>query len=314
MRIDADVRKSVVFLGHAEHDMPDSFVAAGTGFFVAWHGTRFLVTAQHVAIGLGEGPYCVRLNKFDGDSDHVMCDPEDEPLLRWISHPDPNVDLVVSPWGYDFQKDGYDALAINGDLIRPEKGHELQDVGVGDLCYAIGLFRLLQGKQRNVPVVHTGHIAMMAGDELIPMEDWLEPRKGKRRHVNGYLVQMQNLRGLSGAPVFVRTGLDVVAQGFKRDGQKITKEPLRAVTSYNADVGLIGVWSGSWDAPHDQVAAVEYGHGNRVPIGLGTVVPAHLLIELLEQPAVISLKAKWNARVVAQKAERDTPATPDVAD
>jgi hypothetical protein len=74
-------------------------------------------------------------------------------------------------------------------------------IGIGELTYTIGLFRLMSGAMRNLPVVHFGSIAMVP-DERIPVQDWRD--RNKTFEVEGYLVETQGLEGLSGSPVFVR--------------------------------------------------------------------------------------------------------------
>lgn len=81
---------------------------------------------------------------------------------------------------------------------------ENSNIGVGNFTYTIGLFRLLSGEKRNLPVCHFGTIAMLPGDERIPVTDWTDPDGRRRILVEGYLVKSQSLNGLSGSPVFVR--------------------------------------------------------------------------------------------------------------
>jgi hypothetical protein len=91
----------------------------------------------------------------------------------------------------------------------------------------------------------------------------------KRRYIDGYLIESQSLKGLSGSPCFVDPTIDLVDM------------PVRFGRT---DLRLLGVWHGSWDAQPDEVLAVEQGSTLRVPVGMGVVVPAQKLIDLLELP------------------------------
>lgn len=309
MRLDADVRRCVVFLGHASPD-GSTFEAAGTAFFLAHENFRYLVTAQHVAAGFGEDPFTVRINNTHGSSYGVHCDPLDDEGGRWISHPDPTVDLAISFWHFK-EEDGIDMLAVDSALLLSEEDLARRQINVGDACHAIGLFRLLQGTRRNVPIVHTGHIAMMAGEELIPVKSWRDPTQ--RELVNCHLVEMQQLKGLSGAPVLVRPSFHgAAAATYTREGSKATLGPPGYFTARDPDVFLLGVWASSWDAPPDEVASAAHGHNQRVAMGLGGVVPASRLIEMLNLPEMHERRAKWLSERRARN-EAEASATPDGA-
>lgn len=304
MRIDTAVRRCVVFLGHADFGNDDSFRAAGTGFLLAHEGTRYLATVQHIAREFDDNPFVVRVNCHDGTSHSVHCDPLEDPDCRWFAHPNPNIDLAILPWNFSEGAFGLDLLSIdNSMLLRDEQIKELQ-IDAGDICHAVGLFRLLQGSQRNVPLVHTGNIAMMAGVEPIPVRDWARPNSGQIRLVDGYLVEMSNLKGLSGAPVLVRPSCEGVAQTLVRDAAGGIAGVGKPTTFAAFDIGVrvLGVWQASWDALPDQVMALEGGPANRVPIGLGTVVPAGRLVELLELDEVVEHRKAMYERA-RQRAE-----------
>lgn len=61
----------------------------------------------------------------------------------------------------------YDVLYIPDHMIGWADGH---NIGIGDMCYTIGLFHLLSGKKRNLPIVHTGNIALLPEDEKISVK------------------------------------------------------------------------------------------------------------------------------------------------
>jgi hypothetical protein len=189
---------------------------------------------------------------------------------------------------------GYDRFYLHGEMLAPvdDAGHvDGSHIGIGDFAYTVGLFMLLAGKQRNLPIVHTGHIALMPGQEDIPIRDWDDPEGKLVRYVDGYLVEAQSLRGLSGSPVFVRPSLRDVPHGrFEMVGGQ-------------SRLYLLGIWQGAWDAPPDEVLAVGRGKDMRVPVGMGVVVPTKRLIEILEPPVL--KEKRINRPPVAR------PASPD---
>ena len=143
-------------------------------------------------------------------------------------------------------------------------------VGIGDMVYTVGLFKLMSGRNRNLPIVHTGNIAMLPGDERVPIHDWEKP-KG-RRWVEAYLVESQSLDGLSGSPVFARPTMEL-----HFSDAKVAIAPHQKLL-------LLGIWQAAWDAKPDEVLASGVGRNVKVPVGLGVVVPAPKLLELLEDP------------------------------
>ncbi|SED60270.1 hypothetical protein SAMN05444161_3565 [Rhizobiales bacterium GAS191] len=297
VRINSDLRKCVVFFGH-EDDTPGKggINCVGTGFLVAYEGVGYLVTAKHLAQGLGGAPFLLRLNTKDGGSENLPVDG-----ARWFELDDPAVDVSIAPFTlssaspYDFRYLPFDRMSAE-PLIQagPDLG-----IGIGDLTYTIGLFRVLSGKKRNLPIVHLGSIAMMPNDERIPVRDWRD--KSIIHEVEGYLVETQALEGLSGSPVFVR-------QSIKRPlvPPRVLLEHSNALDQLffvapRDGVLLFGLWQSSWDAPASDILAG--GRQLRVPVGMGVVVPVAKIRETLNlEPLVEMRKAMKVAQEAAQAA------------
>jgi hypothetical protein len=180
----------------------------------------------------------------------------------WAYHPDPTVDLAVSN------------LSLSGkifDIIyyplrdKPFFGEDDRianfggpnDVLCGDPVSIIGLFRLHYGKQRNIPIVHTGHVAALPDpDERIPIKD----AEGNKFEAEAYLVEAQTLDGLSGSPVFTKESLILTGMN-KVHGEH--------PSSYGALV-LLGLYVGSWDGHPGEILASDRGLRSdkiRVPVG-----------------------------------------------
>ena len=203
MRLKMDVLKTVFYIG--THAPGGSFAALGTAFLLVHGRMPYLVTAKLVAAAFGDDPVQIRMNHSDGRGRTYSYDPlqTDHPHLRCFFHPSHSVDVAVLPFLINIDEMGVDVLILNSseavDRLAPQ---ESSPVGCGDLCYAVGLFSLAPGSKKNLPVIHTGNIARIADrDELIPQRQPNQDIVGQE----GYLVQLSNLSGLSGAPVFIRS-------------------------------------------------------------------------------------------------------------
>lgn len=284
MRVPKDLLRSVLFLGHGdEREGKGGIKPFGTAFLLNYERSNYLVTVKHVALAASEGPFLIRVNMKDGTAQNRHTDEE----VQWVPHPDCDVDLAVAEFNYDFA--GCDANAIPADIIGTEEKLNSEWIGVGDQAYAIGLFWVLHGKKRNLPVVHTGNIALLPGDETVPVRDWDNPQDdAARKWVEGYLIEAQGLSGLSGAPVFARPTF--ISPEHISEGKHVYARLPRI------DLVLLGLWQGAWDAKTDDILTIDRGRQMRVPVGMGVVVPATKLVEVLEMPELKNKRAKADER------------------
>ena len=273
MRVADDLRRAVVFFGFADSAAVGGIACVGTGFLVTYEGQGYLVTCGHLARPLESVPFLIRVNRNDGGSQNLPADG-----MKWFHHPDPSVDVSISPLWLPILPQLSVKYIEGENIILDPRSFILGDIGVGNATYTIGLFRLMSGQKRNLPIVHYGSIAMVPSDEKIPVRDWLAPAGVKRtRFVEGYLVESQSLGGLSGSPVFVRP--DFGLKGLPQDH----KVPMRT----GADgVIVLGIWQGAWDSPPDEVMAAEHGKEARVPVGVGIVIPGHRIKEVFDMDDV----------------------------
>jgi hypothetical protein len=313
MRFNRDVRKCVVFLGYPEYGPAGTNIRfQGTGFLLIYKQHGYLITARHVADLLGD-TCATRINKQDGTSINLI----GEVPLPWVFHPDPAVDLAFMEFEpkHDF---GLDVQWItDGTILTEEKTKGNHYIEIGDLCYTVGLFRVLTGNQRNLPIIHTGRLARMAGEELIPIKAQTSP--GGKQLVDGYLIETQSLSGLSGSPVFIRRSHGFAMRAklvetapSKEDFMKFPPVPTETdevdvvnMVAYSSEVFLLGVFQAAWEAPAGDVIAIDRGAQITVPVGIGVVVPAAKIIEMLELP---NIKAR-REELDKQSAE-NTAATP----
>lgn len=272
VRLADDYRRSVVFLGFPDSSDPDHGLEPlkGTGFFVGYKGNTYLVTAGHVADGLKidpldaeTGPFGIRFNDLSGKG---RVEPMD--TVQFHYHPDyPTIDVAVA----EFSPPNWaDALALPQVRLLDAERMERKDIGCGDLAYVVGLFHLLRGKEKNLPVVHTGHIAALPGDELIETTDGT--------HLQGYIVEANAIGGASGSPVFARRSWQVPIKDMKAN-----------LYTYG-EVFVFGLWVGAWNE------LVKVPAGKQIPRGLGIVAPTSNIIEALNVQDLVDRRKKRKAK------------------
>jgi len=299
VRINDDLRKAVVFLGHSDSAPGKGGInCVGTGFLVAYDEFGYLVTAKHLAQGLGSDPFVLRLNKKDGTSENIMADG-----AEWAEHPDPTVDAAAIPFNIP-SSSLYEAVYLPHTMMLTDEQLVSDAIGIGDITYTIGLFRFMSGERRNLPIVHQGAISLMPDDETIPVRNW---KTDNILRVKGYLVETQAMPGLSGSPVFVRPTVAIsrLPPNFMPDPRFPMMTGMMAFAP-RGDVRLLGLWQGSWDAPPDQVTAIQFGAAERVSVGIGIVVPAQRIEETLQIPGLQRMRDR-----IRRKREHDGPASPD---
>lgn len=270
VRVSEDARKCTVFLGYEEvtQTRPAPFSPVGTGFLVhtgdgGRHGI-YLVTAAHVAKKISTDPFDIRHNERNGGgrTDHI-----DAPV--WHYHSMASVDIAIMHYDPPYWADC--TMFPVWDFVDDER-LKYYDVGPGDAAYIAGLFHFHSGKSRNLVVVHNGNIALMPTDEKIPTEDGDE--------VEGYLVESQALQGASGSPVYLRPTLEFQADArFKKDaGASLAYAEGRDY--------LLGVWIAAWPAKLGNAIAAAHGRPTNIwaPVGMGIVIPAKRVCELLLHP------------------------------
>jgi hypothetical protein len=139
----------------------------------------YLVTARHVAEFVGSDPFLLRVNRIAGGADNLAIDD-----ATWHYDADSNVDVAVLPI-LGLIKEYRHSVRFIDDAKESWWANKAwkYGVGIGDLCYTIGLFRVFSGKEQNLPVVHFGTIArpiLGIDEEPIPIkigETQLEKRR-----------------------------------------------------------------------------------------------------------------------------------------
>jgi hypothetical protein len=289
MRVPDTITRCVGFLGAPSADDPEEIVVRGTAFFVSVpsemrpESRRYehLVTAQHSLNRVGALPLSVRLNAFTGTSDRVATDIPIGDALDWFTHPTDGeqdaltVDVAVLPWKAEHTAFEYSCLPVGmflTDEIIEEEDEYGKHIGIGDEVFITGLFTRVTGRRMNLPILRMGTLAMMPNEPVRTRSGAVEI------DMEAYLIEARSIGGLSGSPVFVRYSMEV---GLSRE------------------IHLLGLMHGHWDTPpgaiHDAVtdaAMTEEEKAEAVNMGIGIVVPAKKIREVLYQPELVELRAR----------------------
>jgi hypothetical protein len=160
---------------------------------------------------------------------------------------------------------------------------------------------LFPGKRKNLPIVHAGHIALMPADERIPVHK----RGGGIEYVEAYLVEAHALPGASGSPVMVRPTIRFLPTAV--DFVSATDDGVTAAITESKDY-LLGVWAAAWPGAPDEELRKALGLTDRtwVPVGMGIVVPAERVLEILRSPPLIQERNQLRQRSDASRAATPT--------
>lgn len=214
MRITSASIHSTVYIGYYDEDEENKI--EGTAFCIsrkipgldrsAVRGltTRnfIFVTAKHIIEGIPKEIDIVRLrlNVRDGNAEWIPTRRED-----WIHNP--NTDVSVYLWSRE--KDGdladYEVYVIPEEMHATKPIIEEHAIGVGDEVITVGLFTKHPGEQKNHPIIRVGNIAAFPDDKIMTELSGL---------VEAYLVEIRSIGGLSGSPVFVHLGGELLPDGF----------------------------------------------------------------------------------------------------
>jgi hypothetical protein len=186
----------------------------GTGFVVGianktesrpdrWRGWKFLITAKHVISNQTE--IIIRLNA--ANESKFVC----QRLQLQLQGATQNV--ASAPSGTDLVAialpdiSGTDPTVIPSSLLTDEAKMKEFSIGVGTEVLTVGYLLGYSGQKVNFPMAKFGHISVMT-DELW----YLNPGNGLMEQ--GYVVDMSNAPGLSGAPVFAH-GIEFETNPFR---------------------------------------------------------------------------------------------------
>jgi len=285
MRIPDDIRKCVAFIGY---DTTTGLHIGGTVLLVCvpLEGTDFIipyiVTAKHIIDTIeesGNRTSLIRWNKKGGGT--IVFSAE---CSNWVSHPDDkSVDVSVLPIGPK-PLEGLDHLCYPLSSFADGKRIIEENIGVGDDIFITGLFNKHQGETRNIPIIRFGNISAMPEEKV---------RAGVGM-AEAYLIEAMSIGGLSGSPVFV--ALPLFGDGRQRPGNRPV---IMMQTGAGLQFFLLGIIHGHFDeidsgAP--DVLDVRSGK-DKMNLGIGVVVPAYKILEVINQPSQVELRKKTGEKM-----------------
>jgi hypothetical protein len=290
VRVPDFVLKSVGFVGEVQRTSAGVFFADlyASGFFVGvacsdervtqlW--SCYFVTAKHVANQLAQKEIYFLVNKVGGGVTPVLQVVGNE----WWTHPgDPAIDVAVIQIA---RQDDADIVPLGLEIFGTADTIKLHNIGIGDDVFFPGLFTPAPGIGEMRPIVRHGNIAMMPTQQI-------QTRLG---YANVYLVEARSIGGLSGSPVFARPTIDMHLQGIK-GAEKLTVHALAP------DMILLGLMHGHWDVQESEMNNPTIAHDKRgVNLGIGIVVPAAKIMEVINQPMLKKFRNDLEQTVLTSK-------------
>jgi hypothetical protein len=281
MRIKDLILKSVGYVAEVvgQSSEGDEYEHAGTGFFVSVPSTvaqgqtySYFATAKHVAVSLQGRMVSFFANGKDGKRAEIL-----SLVPVWFMHPE--TDLAVAALG---DVSNLDIVFVSVNLFATEAVISERDIGVGDDVFIVGLFAFAPGQESNMPIVRFGNISM------IPLDKIYIDMGSQSKFVNAYLIEARSIGGLSGSPVFVRpTGYIVDEEA----GVKISG--LSDRVPY-----LLGMMHGHWDIKESEINKYGCIHDSQrgVNVGIGIVIPAYSILELLNDPELATMRQRGDTR------------------
>jgi hypothetical protein len=221
----------------------------------------------------------IRLNTKDGLIDVIPATG-----ANWLDHEDGD-DLAVCPIGLSQERHRYKFVPSTMFLTREVIDQE--NIGPGDDTFLVGRFITHEGRQRNLPSVRFGNIAMM------PWEPIRHPTRGIDQE--SFLVESRSIGGYSGSPVFVW-----ILPFSNRPGGK----------GYSAGKGpwLLGIdWCHLTNLEQvlerDGKTEVAEGWQVKSNTGMMGVIPAWLLAELLDRRELVAQRKQQDEQLSKDRAK-----------
>lgn len=288
MYVPEEIHKCVVFV--ACHNGFD-YTPLGTAFFVSIEaegfGRRFvyLITAKHVIVAAkrhGDGQHVhLRVNMASGEARYLISNISD-----WRYHEDDtSIDVAVLNWNVPATV--VDFVSLQHTMCATDEVIQQQTIGIGDEVFLTGLFVNHHGKNRNLPIVRVGNIALMP-KEKIATRDF--------GSIEAYLVEARSIGGLSGSPVFVHLAPFRVIDGQIRQSKK--------------QYYWLGLMHGHWQMPVSKTDTDELKidtlEGEKLNMGIAIVVPATNVMDVLNQPYFVAGREDALRRL-----EQERAPTPD---
>lgn len=296
MRIPPEIINSVVFVGYRYDDADgEKLKLCGTGVVVSVQETpqaayHYLVTDKHVLSDIEGKSQVIRANSATGGAALISYSG------NWWTHPAGEfVDVAVCP----FDARGIDVAPFPAQSFLTDQTIYDFYVGPGDEVSIIGLFTKLTGESKNIPVVRRGTVAMLP-DQKIPsvkMGNCVDD-------MDGYLIEVRSVGGLSGSPAYVRAPVGVDYSVHNRSNVF-----RKAKVHFQGDYFLLGLCQSHWEIPAGERNRIDLPSATKdgqkkpdaINLGIAIVTPAKKILEVLNHPELVAMrKSTEQARIADQ--------------
>jgi hypothetical protein len=254
---------------------------AGSGFVVAVPGAHgnshlYVVTAKHLAERMECCPIIMGFNHRDSSKALL-----EEDSVHWYVHPTEAsaVDVAVTPFA-SAQRDLLDLEPVPEHLFTSGERMRKAPIGVGDEITAIGMFTRFSDEDRHLPIVRTGHLAMLP-TLRIPVKNFED--------MEAYVAEIE---GLSGSPVWVRP-TDYFNAAQKDGGEEKPPVPFNGDT----DVMFLGLLHGRWAVSEEAIEGQSAQYTEKMVSGMSIIVPAHKILEVINQPELAAMRTKKDEKM-----------------
>jgi hypothetical protein len=292
MRVPDLLTKCVAFVMYLPKGKTD-LQYAGTSFLVQvpltepGRALQYMVTAWHVIAEISrksqDGFVYIRVNRENGEITQVK-----GRVADWRKHPaDPFIDVAATPWQpHDFDESvqppkatlaPMDLIPVGTNLFATSEVIATHKIGIGDDVFCIGLFSRFVGEAKNFPILRFGAVALMP-DEPIPTKYF--------GNVEGFLIEVRSVGGLSGAPVFV----------YSTSPRLVGRDEIRREAVFY----LLGLVHGHWEttekkrSPRRQRSLrLKQGsdpHEEKLNVGIAVGIPAQKILEVIEHPDFLRMR------------------------
>jgi hypothetical protein len=221
----------------------------------------------------------ITLNRRQAEGDNFAQDGflNDHGNVPWIVPQDASVDLAAIPFLPDNTR--FDFMTIQLSIFASNDLLKQRRITEGEPVFFAGFFYQFPGTKRMEPIVRQGIIAMMPSEKV--------PFVGMAERV--YLADLHAFGGNSGSPVFFNLG------GY-HEGHILLGDDYR----------LLGVVNGGLteDENFNLELTTTLKGTARANSGISTIVPAHEIQELLDDPRLQKLR---DDAVTARGAQKQAP-------
>jgi hypothetical protein len=260
----------------------------GTGFLVACGSfpaellSAYVVTAAHIINKIKKRKkrdVWLLMNSRDGGRLPIKI-----PIEKWFYHPTEPIDVVVAEWSsLDFDlREGADHAVLFSDMAVMPGDHAKHGIREGSDVFMTGVFTKHSGRNRVIPILRVGNIALMPNSEEL-----IEEKKGDP--IEGYLVECRSTSGMSGSPAFCAID-KIVPPIIPRTGSIPAEDYKAEIRALYAWIGLV---HGHWDLEETDLALVgDSADKLNEPLntGIAVVVPAWKVMEVINHPELKKMR------------------------